>query len=145
MGLSLPVRAWIDEAAIATLSARRREPGKSSSASPGSLLPESRQPVRLNKGRKCCSLEPLMLAPMLLHVFCREALRLCGGASPCDGMQNGNQNTGADECNEESAPEAKCLIGDQDIHDQSTNKGSHESDDQITNHTKPPAKHDDAY
>jgi hypothetical protein len=43
-----------DEAASATLSARRREPGKTSFASPGSFLLESRQPVRLNTGRNCC-------------------------------------------------------------------------------------------
>ena len=59
----------------------RKEPGKSSSDLPGSFLSELHQSVSLNKGCNCCG---------------REALWLGSRASSCNGMQNGNQNTGSD-------------------------------------------------
>jgi len=75
-------------------SEREDEPGKSLSGPPGSLLPELPQVTSLNRARTCRGGEALALALMPVPVLCRHALRSSGGASACNGMQNGDQNTG---------------------------------------------------
>jgi len=81
-------------ASCSASSEREDEPGKSLSGPPGSLLPELPQAASLNRARTCRGGEALVLALMLLPVLCRLALRSSSGASACNGMQNGDQNTG---------------------------------------------------
>jgi hypothetical protein len=59
-------------------------------------------------------------------------------------MDNGDQNTGANDGHDETAPKAKGGIGNQQIQDQSANKSPNKSNNEVPKKPKTFAWHDDA-
>ncbi len=65
---------------------------------------------------------------LVVYVLCRvleEQLHAPSRASARKCMDDGDQDTGADQCYDETSPEAKRGIGYKNVHQYATNKGSY--------------------
>src|ERR1051326_9545820 len=82
--------------------------------------------------------------PFRLWYFLASLWSSDSAASPRHRMDNGDENTGTDQCHQKTAPEAKCGIGRDQVHDQPSHKGSDQSNDQIAQQTESATGHDDS-